>query len=234
MLKQQQTHTMDPLMTDCMSPEALQALFAETNYRLRESRKTVLQRYAVGTEAELLTKIKQGAVAEHPAYELYLSALILEQTRMQIRAEMLLQLAHAPEAEQPSISVHWELKEKLESHYALRLVEPVGLAQDVLMLSFDTGLSMEVRYVNAQEYSIMWRWGDAELRIDTAPRHPECKTFPCHLHREDGAPATDAATSSDTNCWLNLSGLLDLLLQNPLLKTLEAAPASRGNAATNC
>ena len=220
MLKQQQTHTMDSLMTDCMSPQALQALFAETNYRLRESRKTVLQRYAVGTEAELLTKIKQGAVAEHPAYERYLSALILEQTRLQIRAEMLSQLADRREAELPSISVHWGLKEKLQNHYALRLVEQVGLTQDALMLSFDTGLRVEVRYFSIQEHSIRWRWGDAELRIDTAPTHPDCATFPRHLHREDGAIAADAATSADTNCWLNLSGLLDLLLQDPLLKIL--------------
>jgi len=41
-------------MTGDMETEALQALFAETNYRLRESRKAVLQHYGVGTEAEWL------------------------------------------------------------------------------------------------------------------------------------------------------------------------------------
>ena len=220
-------------MTADISPEALQALFSETNYQLRESRKAVLQRYAVGSEAELLTKIRHASVAEHPAYELYLSALILEQTRMQIRAEMLAQLAHAPEAQLPSISVHWGLEDKLQSHYALRLAEPVRLAQDALMLSFDTGLSVEVRYFSAQEYSIMWRWRDAELRIDTAPTHPDCTTFPRHLHCEDGTLVPAVATSADTDCWLNLSGLLDLLLEDPLLKSLEAAPVSRANAAAD-
>jgi hypothetical protein len=224
---------MDHMAKAGMSPEALQALFSETNYQLRESRKAVLQRYAVGSEAELLTKIRQASVAEHPAYELYLSALILEQTRMQIRAEMLAQLAHAPEAELPSISLHWGLKEKLQSHYALRLAEPVRLAQDALMISFDTGLSVEVRYFSPQEYSIMWRWRDAELRIDTAPTHPDHATFPRHLHSEDGMAVLDLATTADTDCWLNLSGLLNLLLQDPLLKTLGAAPASTRNAATD-
>jgi hypothetical protein len=224
---------MDLMAKAGMSPEALQALFSETNYQLRESRKAVLQRYAVGSEAELLIKIRQAAVAEHPAYELYLSALILEQTRMQIRAEMLSQLAHAPEAEIPAISVHWELKEKLESHYASRLAEPVRLAQDVLMLSFDTGLRVEVRYFSTQEYSIVWRWRDAELRIDTAPTHPDCTTFPRHLHGEDGMAVPSVATSADTDCWLNLSGLLDLLLEDPLLKLLGAAPVSRAHAATD-
>lgn len=227
------SHLMNPMTTAGMSPEALQALFSETNYQLRESRKAVLQRYAVGSEAELLTKIRQASVAEHPAYELYLSALILEQTRMQIRAEMLAQLTHAPEAEIPTLSVHWGLKEKLESHYALRLAEPVRLAQDALMLSFDIGLSVEVRYFSPQEYSIEWRWRDAKLRIDTAPAHPDHATFPRHRHGEDDLPVPDAATSADTDCWLNLSGLLNLLLQDPLLKILGAAPVPGASAATD-
>lgn len=79
----------------------------------------------------------------------------------------------------------------------------------------------------------MWRWRDAELRIDTAPVHPDHATFPHHLHGEDGMPVPDLATSADTDCWLNLSGLLNLLLQDPLLKTLGAAPVSRANAATD-
>ena len=229
----QPTDHMDHTTTAGMSPEALQALFSETNYQLRESRKAVLQRYAVGSEAELLAKIRHTSVAEHPAYELYLSALILEQTRMQIRAEMLAQLAHAPEAELPCISVHWGLKEKLQSHYALRLAAPVRLAQDALMLSFDTGLSVEVRYFSPQEYSIMWRWRDAEMRIDTAPTHPGHATFPRHLHSEDGMAVPDLATSADTDCWRNLSGLLNLLLQDPLLKILGAAPVPGAHAATD-
>ena len=220
MFKHEQAHAMDPIMTASMSAEALQALFAETNYRLRESRKAVLQRYAVGSEAELLTKIEQASVAEHPAYELYLSALILEQTRQQIRAEMVAQLAYRAEAAVPSISVHWGLKVELQTHYASRLVEPVRLAQDALMLSFDTGLSVEVRYFSPLEYSIMWNWGEAEMRIDTAPTHPGCTTFPHHLHRADGSLAADNVTSPGTDCWPNLSRLLDLLLQDPLLATL--------------
>ena len=229
-MQQEQTHAMNPLMAKPMSAETLQALFAETNYRLRESRKSILQRYAVKSEAALLAQIRQASVAEHPAYELYLSALIVEQTRMQIRAEMVSQLEHANEADLPSISVHWGLKEKLQAHYALRLVEPVQMAQDALMLSFDTGLSMEVRYFSRQEYSIMWHSGDFELRIDTAPTHPDCSTFPHHLHREDGTLAPDAATSPGTDCWLNLCGLLDRLLSDPLL----AAPAPHKKAAPNC
>ena len=232
-MKHEQTPAMNTLTPAPLSAEALQALFAETNYRLRESRKAVLQRYAVQSEAELLAQIEQARVAEHPAYELYLSALILEQTRMQIRAEMVSQLDPANPANEidlPSISLHLGLREQLQTHYASRLVEPVGMAQDALTLSFDTGLKVEVRYFSRQEYSISWSWGDFELRVDTAPMHPDCTTQPHHLHREDGTLAPDSATLPGTDCWLNLSGLLDRLLSDPLL----AAPTFHKNAATDC
>ena len=225
---------MDTTMTADMETEALQALFAETNYRLRESRKAVLQHYGVGTEADLLTKIELASVAEHPAYELYLSALILEQTRMQIRAELLAQLSGGAPQERPSISVHLGLKEQLDAHYGSRLLEPVRMAQDALMMSFDTGLFVEVRYFSRQEYSIMWTFGDALLRIDTAPTHPDCATFPHHLHRGESAAVADPATSPDTDCWFHLSGLLKRLLQDPLLGALEASSASKQNATECC
>ena len=223
-MKHEFTPAMDTLTPAPLSAEELQALFAETNYRLRESRKAVLQRYAVQSESGLLTQIGQARVAEHPAYELYLSALILEQTRMQIRAEMVSQLDPANEADLPSISVHLRLREQLQTHYESRLLEPAQLAQDALMLSFDTGLKVEVRSFSRQEYSIGWSWGGFELRIDTAPSHPDCTTRPHHMHREDGTLAPDSATLPGTDCWLNLSGLLDRLLSDPLL----AAPSFLG------
>ncbi|SMB27024.1 conserved protein of unknown function [Sterolibacterium denitrificans] len=46
------------------------------------------QQYAVATAAELLAKIKAGSVAEHPAYEHYLSLTILDEMRETVRAEM--------------------------------------------------------------------------------------------------------------------------------------------------
>ena len=207
---------MNTLPSDSLSVEAIQALFAETNYRLRESRKAVLQRYGVHSEAELLLQIKQARVAEHPAYELYLSALILEQTRLQIRAEMVQQFDSADHSDLPSISLHLALKDQLQSHYKSRLVDAVGMAQDVLMLSFDTGLRVEVRYFSTQEYSITWQSGDSELRIDTAPTHPGCTTFPNHLHRPGGTLAPDVVTVPGADCWANLSKLLDRLLADPL------------------
>jgi hypothetical protein len=50
-------------------------------YELRENRATVLKMHGAEDEAALLQRIQSGAVAEHPAYEHYLAARILADTR---------------------------------------------------------------------------------------------------------------------------------------------------------
>lgn len=207
-------------LIDPMNAEALQALYAKTAYMLRESRKEVLRRYAVDSEAALLEKIKNGEVSEHPAYDHYLSALILDQTRMQVRAEMMEQFGDA--ATVPDVCMHLIFKEKLEEHYAERMVEPVRLAQDAMTLSFDTGLMMEVRYFSSEEYSINWSWGEAELHLDTAPMHVNCITFPVHVHEENDVVRAGPIADSSPDGWRNFSRLLDNLLLDPLLERIES------------
>ncbi|HJW55640.1 MAG TPA: hypothetical protein VJ577_10240 [Burkholderiaceae bacterium] len=209
---------MDRESQDAMNTEALEALYAKTLYTLRESRKTLLRRYSADSEAALLEKIRSGEVAEHPAYDHYLSALIIEQTRMEIRAQALERLGGQTAADTSPISMHLMLKERLETHYAERLTEPVRLAQDAMLLAFDTGLMMEVRYFSSAEYAIGWSWGDAELRIDTAPLHTDCSTFPCHVHGDDNTLQAGPVNCPDTDCWTGFSQLLDILLADPLLE----------------
>jgi hypothetical protein len=92
------------------------------------------------------------------------------------------------------------------------------LAQDALLLSFDTGLMMEVRYFSTEEYSINWRWGEAELRIDTAPpMHAQNASYSHHLHSVETLVLADNITQPGRDSWLNFSGLLNTLLQDPLL-----------------
>jgi hypothetical protein len=63
-------------------------------YELRENRQRLLGAYAASDEAALLARIRQGEVAEHPAYEHYLGARVLGQAHAVARAE-LAQLAAA-------------------------------------------------------------------------------------------------------------------------------------------
>ena len=55
-------------------------------YELRENRNTVLNPYGAEDEAALLQKIQAGSVDEHPAYEHYLAARVLADTRATVRA----------------------------------------------------------------------------------------------------------------------------------------------------
>lgn len=210
-------------------PEIVQKLYATANYMLRESRKAVLRRHQVEDESVLLEKIRSGQEDCHPAYGNYLSARILEQTRSLVRAGMMAQLGCSTLDDNVPPLLHQALRERLEAHYGDRLAAPVRLAQDALLLSFDTGLLMEVRYYSAEEYMLSWSWGDAELRIDTAPSHPECSTFPHHLHGDDGTVRADPVTLPGTDWWSNVSRLLDVLLVNPLLEPATQEQGEGGN-----
>jgi len=57
-------------------------------FELRENRLEVLKRQGVADEAQLKQAIIEGAVAEHPGYEDYLSASIIDATREVIRDDL--------------------------------------------------------------------------------------------------------------------------------------------------
>ena len=57
-------------------------------FELRENRKTVLRRHGVDSEEALLDLVREGSVAEHPGYDDYLGACILDATREAVRSQM--------------------------------------------------------------------------------------------------------------------------------------------------
>jgi hypothetical protein len=195
--------------------DAMQTVYARALYSLRESRKAMLRPYAVEDEASLLDKLRRRDVAAHPAYEHYLGAMIMDQARTEVREQLTRQFSGAEAG--AATCVHAMLQEQTDEHYAHRLSEPVRLTQDALLVFFDTGLMVEARYFSPDEYAISWCWGEAELRIDTAPIHPDCASFPQHLHDDTGQLRADTVTRPGTPCWSNFSRLIDALLLDPLL-----------------
>ncbi len=57
-------------------------------YQLRENRKAILDGYRVADEAALLECIRTGSATEHPGYEHYLAARILDDTREAVRSAL--------------------------------------------------------------------------------------------------------------------------------------------------
>ncbi len=57
-------------------------------YDLREDRKQILAEYCVTDEAALLDQIKAAVVDEHPAYDHYLAAKTISETREAIREQL--------------------------------------------------------------------------------------------------------------------------------------------------
>lgn len=117
------------------------------------------------------------------------------------------------------MSLHMDLQAHIEAHYADRLDGATQLKQDALLALFDTGLAVELRYLNPNDYSIQWAWGDAELRIDTAPLHRELSTFPNHLHDADARLRPDLLTVPGREPWDNVRSVIDRLLEAPIFES---------------
>lgn len=60
-----------------------------------------------------------------------------------------------------------------------------------------------------------------ELRLDTAPMHVSCTTFPLHLHDENGMVRAGPIVDASLDSWGCFSRLLDVLLLDPLLERFE-------------
>ena len=112
--------------------------------------------------------------------------------------------------------LHLELKDEIAAQYADELAADPAFSQDALTLTFVNGLVVELRYLNADEYSVQWLWREALLRIDTAPVHPGLATFPNHFHDAGGTVKADPVTVPGREPWENVRALLDAILERPL------------------
>lgn len=111
-----------------------------------------------------------------------------------------------------------ELKTALDHHFDASLEQPVTLCRDALILYLNNGVVMEVRAGGAGEYIFAWRYGDAELRIDTAPVTHAVATYPNHLHDAAGVVRADPLTHPEAGLLNNLRSLIQAVLSDPLLE----------------
>ena len=110
-----------------------------------------------------------------------------------------------------------ELKEAADMQLAQHYVAPARLCRDALQFSLHNGVELEVRLASASEYAFVWHYGDAELRIDTAPVAHPVATAPNHLHDADGRVLADPVTQPGRPPIENLQALFVALQNDPLL-----------------
>jgi len=115
--------------------------------------------------------------------------------------------------------LHDTLKEAIDVQFAETLAEPAELCQDALLVRLHNGVVIELRVASAEEYSIGWRWGDTELRIDTAPLHPQLSTYPNHLHNGEDQLLPDPLTHPGRDPWDNVLAVITALISDPLLQS---------------
>lgn len=191
-------------------------------FELRENRAALLRAAGVDDEAELLAGIAEARLPEHPNYERYLSACILDATREALRRDLAAHLAAnhgaqpltgAGEVAPPPLMTPPELKECLQALYDERLDGEILAAQDAVLLRLDNGVALELRVLSADEYAFGWLWGEAALCIDTAP----VARAPSHLHGPDGQVRPDTVTVPGRDPLSNIQSLIDAILRDPML-----------------
>ena len=114
--------------------------------------------------------------------------------------------------------LHPALKDAIDREFAMVMAEPAELCRDALVVRLHNDVAIELRIASANEYSIGWRWGEVELRIDTAPLHRQLATFPNHLHDGEGQVRSDPLTRPGNDPWGNVRGVIAALLEDPLLE----------------
>lgn len=123
------------------------------------------------------------------------------------------------------MSLHLDLAAYIDEHFQANLDAPVETKLDALIVRLDNGTVLEARIAAPDAYAIAWAWGEAELRIDTAPLHRQLATFPNHLHQADGSVVADQLTRVGADPSDNLSRVLEAILKDPLLDNLPGEPA---------
>lgn len=181
------------------------------SYQAREFRNAVLAPYGVDDEAMLLAQIRERKVAEHPAYEHYLAARVLADTREAARA-MIAGGLDVPE----SVPLHMELGALVEEEFSAELASPPEQKLDALVVRLANGVVLTVHYAAPDAYCLRWQRGDEEAGIDTAPAHPDLATSPNHLHDGQGRVLPDPLTDPRRAPAQNLRAVLRALLDGTL------------------
>ncbi len=121
------------------------------------------------------------------------------------------------------MSLHLDLAARIDDTFGAHLETPVEVKLDALIARLDNGAILEARIAAADAYAIAWVWGEAELRIDTAPLHRELDSFPNHLHAADGSLQRDPLTRCGAEPWDNLRAVIEAVLADPLLAASTGA-----------
>ena len=114
--------------------------------------------------------------------------------------------------------LHAELKAAIDDAFARDLVQPVELCRDALLVRLNNEAVIGFRFAGDADYSIGWRWGEARLRIDTAPLHPRLASHPRHLHDSEGRVRADPLTRAGDDAWANARRVIAAVLRDPLLQ----------------
>ncbi len=85
---------------------------------------------------------------------------------------------------------------------------PAEIKSDGLLLKFNDGSQLELRYPSKKKYSFNFLREGRLFVIDTAPIHDELETYPNHIHDFDGKLLKDDITDVNNDPIKNIESFL--------------------------
>lgn len=173
-----------------MAPEMAVDLAEKSRraFDLREQRKQLLAQSGFADAHALLEAVREGGVDASAGYDLWLSLALLQEQHEALRAWVDWRCRKSAHGNEPSQSPWADsldaqpLPEPFASHMTLH-PDAVSFAVDAL-----TGVA---RIVSATEWSLAWKVGERNWRLDTAPRRGHDIATRARLCLPDGSVAAD-------------------------------------------
>lgn len=205
---------MDPFFAGMPATNALAlAALSKELYDARQLRKQLLTLAGCTCTEAMLQAISDGLLPEHPSWEAWLSATLLERHEHHLQARMDWRCRHPhADAEPEGFDDSTTLAGLLQLPEGF---EPPQHLPDGVALQGPDGLEALVRWVSPQAWSVEWSLGGAHWRLDNAPiAHPGVGTG-AHLHRPDGQIVDSPIAVDDTMA--PLQRIIDALARSPQL-----------------
>lgn len=208
---------MDPFFTGMAPDTALElAELSRRMYALRETRKGLLASTGEADADALLAALRAGRLPEHPAYDSWLSVIVLERAEVALRTRIDWRCRH-PRAEAPSgADDDSGLSALLAEVSVPETFASVQVHPDGVSFVGPGGLNVVARIAWAHDWAVEWHLDGRGWRLDTAPvAHPDVATR-AHLHRPDGTVVADPLALETGNAAVVLQTVLDALARDAL------------------
>lgn len=158
-------------------------------FNLRERRKRLLADAGCGDADEILTAVREGRLPEHPGYDAWLAARLIEEREHALHEALQWRclIANGRKCLPPPRSGLAALAHAIRPSLPSAFAGGLRLHHDGISFSGASGIQALVRVLMPQAWSFEWHWAGESWRLDTAPVAHAGVDSAAHVHQPDGS-----------------------------------------------